>query len=61
MRYHFDKAFTATAHTLEEQLRAFREMLAKREAAEKQQWVDTVPSGDESTAFSELQKLKGGE
>lgn len=56
--YHFDKNFKMTAHTLEQQLRAFREMMEKRDAASKQAWVDTVPSISEAEAEERLATLR---
>lgn len=58
MKYHFDKAFTATAHTLELQLKAFREMMERRDEASKQQWIDTVPGVTEDEASERLAVLK---
>jgi hypothetical protein len=43
----FDKNFIPS-HTIAEQLKA---LVEKREAAWKEQWIDTVPSSSESTAF----------
>jgi hypothetical protein len=54
MKYHFDKNFIPS-HTLAEQLKA---LIEKREKAEREQWVDTVPYGSEATAFDELQEAE---
>jgi hypothetical protein len=52
--YHFNKNFTLTPHGLTQQLQALKVLIDKRDEAEKQQWIDTVPSGDEATAFDDL-------
>jgi hypothetical protein len=56
--YHFDKKFTLTAHTLELQLKAFREMMQKRDEASKQAWIDTVPAISEAEAEERLATLR---
>lgn len=58
MKYHFEKP-TITPHSLDEQIKACLEKLAlKRAAAEKEQWIDTVPATTEATAFDDLTEAR---
>jgi hypothetical protein len=52
------KKIAAAAHTLEQQLKAFREMVEKRERAAEQAWADTVPNIAENEAFKRLKVLQ---
>lgn len=59
-RYHFEKP-SITPHSLDEQIKACLDKLALRRAAEKEQWIDTVPSSDEATAFDDLSEIRKAE
>jgi hypothetical protein len=49
---------TITAHSIDAQLAQLRDLIAKREAIEKEQWVDTVEPGDEASAFDDLNECR---
>ena len=59
-QYHFEKP-TITPHTLDEQIKACLAKLSLRTEREKEQWIDTVPSSDEATAFDDLSEIRKAE
>jgi hypothetical protein len=52
------KKIAQAAHTLEQQLKAFREMVEKRESVSQQAWADTIPEVTEAEAEARLRVMR---
>lgn len=54
----FDKNITITPHRIDAQLERLRDLIAKRDAIEKQAWIDTLDPSTEASAFDDLEECR---